>query len=82
MHSEVTKSGVTIRNAFRRAKPSSEGGCQILQTEMEFFRKKRNRMQDAQFKNQGLFVRSGVIEAVCKSVIGQRLKQSGYAVDY
>ncbi len=29
------------------------------------------------FRLQGLFIGSGVIEAGCKSVIGQRLKQSG-----
>lgn len=67
----------SIRNAFRRAKPSSEGGRQTVQTELEFFRKNQKRMQYAQFKSQGLFVGSGVIEAGCKTVIGQRLKQSG-----
>ena len=29
------------------------------------------------FRQCGLFVGSGVVEAGCKSVIGQRLKQSG-----
>ena len=29
------------------------------------------------FRQNGLFVGSGVIEAGCKSVIGQRFKQSG-----
>jgi hypothetical protein len=29
------------------------------------------------FRQCGLFVGSGVVEASCKSVIGQRLKQSG-----
>jgi hypothetical protein len=29
------------------------------------------------FRSRGLFVGSGVVEAGCKSVIGQRLKQSG-----
>ena len=31
----------------------------------------------AQFRQQGLFVGSGVIEAGCKTLIGQRLKKSG-----
>jgi len=35
------------------------------------------RMQYKDFKKQGLFVGSGVIEAACKNVIGRRLKQSG-----
>lgn len=42
-----------------------------------YFEKNKDRMRYAQFKADGLFVGSGVIEAGCKSVIGQRLKQSG-----
>jgi hypothetical protein len=34
-------------------------------------------MRYHRFRQCGLFVDSGVIEACCKSVIGQRLKQSG-----
>ena len=29
------------------------------------------------FRSRGLFVGSGVVEAGCKAIIGQRLKQSG-----
>jgi hypothetical protein len=35
------------------------------------------RMRWAEFRGQSLFVGSGVAEAGCKTVIGQRLKQSG-----
>ena len=34
-------------------------------------------MRYAEFRKQGLFVGSGVIEAGCKMIVGQRLKQSG-----
>ena len=34
-------------------------------------------MRYNQFRKQGLFVGSGVMEAGCKSLIGQRMKQSG-----
>ena len=34
-------------------------------------------MRYQHFRSRGLFVGSGVVEAGCKSVIGQRLKQSG-----
>ena len=34
-------------------------------------------MRYPEFRRQGLFVGSGVIEAGCKTVIGARLKQSG-----
>jgi hypothetical protein len=46
-------------------------------TEIGYLGKNRERMRYAAFRNQGLFVGSGVVEAGCKSVIGQRLKQSG-----
>ena len=39
--------------------------------------KNKERMRYAEFRAQGLFVGSGVIEAGCKTVIGTRLKQSG-----
>lgn len=35
------------------------------------------RMQYAEFRAQGLCAGSGVVEAGCKTVVGQRLKQSG-----
>jgi hypothetical protein len=34
-------------------------------------------MRYPEFRQKGLFVDSGVIEAGCKSVIGSRLKRSG-----
>lgn len=34
-------------------------------------------MRYKSFRDQGLFVGSGVIEAGCKTIIGHRLKQSG-----
>ena len=45
--------------------------------EIGYFDKNKKRMRYAKFKDQGMFVGSGVVEAGCKSVIGQRLKQSG-----
>lgn len=45
--------------------------------EIGYLEKNNARMRYAQFKADGFFVGSGVIEAGCKSVIGQRLKQSG-----
>ncbi len=34
-------------------------------------------MRYADFRAQGLFVGSGVVEAGCKTLIGQRMKRSG-----
>ena len=47
------------------------------QTEIHYFEKNKEHMRYANFRAQGLFVGSGVVEAGCKNVIGQRLKQSG-----
>ena len=48
-----------------------------LTTAAEYFRKNAHRMRYADFRAQGLFVGSGVMEAGCKIVVGQRLKRSG-----
>jgi hypothetical protein len=50
---------------------------QLVETEAAYFKNNAHRMDYASFRQQGLFVGSGVIEAGCKNVIGKRLKQSG-----
>lgn len=50
---------------------------EVLEKEREFFRSNAERMRYAKFRSQGLFVGSGVVEAGCKVVFGQRLKLSG-----
>jgi hypothetical protein len=47
------------------------------ETEIHYLEKNKERMRYAEFRAQGLFVGSGVVEAGCKTIIGQRLKQSG-----
>jgi len=42
-----------------------------------YFKTNAHRMRYAYFRAQGMFVGSGVVEAGCKSIIGQRLKLSG-----
>jgi len=49
----------------------------ICEKEIGYFEKNRDRMRYADFRERGLFVGSGVLEAGCRTVIGQRLKQSG-----
>jgi hypothetical protein len=48
-----------------------------IRTEADYFARNAERMRYPQFRNQHLFVGSGVIEAGCKTVIGSRLKRSG-----
>lgn len=49
----------------------------VKERESGYFEKNKERMRYDQFREKGLFVGSGVLEAGCRSVIGQRLKQSG-----
>ncbi len=48
-----------------------------LATEADYFERNAARMRYPSFRKQGFFIGSGVIEAGCKTVIAQRLKQSG-----
>jgi hypothetical protein len=45
--------------------------------QLAYLNKNKEHMRYSEFRRQGLFVGSGVIEAGCKSLIGLRLKQSG-----
>jgi len=53
------------------------GPQEEVQKEREYFRGNAERMRYAEFRSQGLFVGSGVVEAGCKTIFGQRLKLSG-----
>jgi hypothetical protein len=52
------------------------GLAEDIHTEAHYFQGHKERMRYPKFREQGLFVGSGVIEAGCKTVLG-RLKQSG-----
>lgn len=63
--------------ALRDWAASNQELAQRLRTEADYFERNAERMNYPEFQRQGLFVGSGVIEAGCKTMIGQRLKQSG-----
>lgn len=48
-----------------------------IEKEIDYFRTNATRMRYGEFIAAGYFIGSGVIEAGCKTVIGQRMKQSG-----
>lgn len=50
-----------------------------LQAQLTYFRNQRERLHYAQYLREGLPIASGVIEASCKTLVTQRLKQSGMA---
>ena len=59
------------RSAFPPDK--TEAGAKAL----DYFEKNRDRMRYRYFRDQGYFIGSGVVEAACKTVVGQRFKGSG-----
>lgn len=48
-----------------------------IAVELEYFRNNRHRMKYAELAAQGIPIGSGVVEAACKTLVGQRLKCSG-----
>ena len=50
---------------------------ETVQRELDYLERNRARMDFRHYREQGWFIGSGVVEAGCKRVIGQRLKQSG-----
>lgn len=58
---------------LRKEHPSSK----VLERELKYFRAHRHNMRYWKWREQGLPVGSGVVEAACKSLVTQRLKLSG-----
>ena len=50
---------------------------EAVQRELDYLERNRARLDYRHYRAQGWFIGSGVVEAGCKRVIGQRLKQSG-----
>jgi hypothetical protein len=58
---------------LKKKHPGSKKTRQVL----AYFRKNRHRMQYAAFRARGLPIGSGVVEAACKTLVAQRMKNSG-----
>jgi hypothetical protein len=50
-----------------------------LETQLTYFRNQKHRMRYAEYIRKGLPIASGVMEASCKTLVTQRMKQSGMA---
>lgn len=66
-----------VVRSMKKLRPAQLNKKESIERTVEYFRHNAHRMKYAEFKRAGLFVGSGVVEAGCKAVIGQRLKQSG-----
>jgi hypothetical protein len=64
----------SVRAALRR-KPQPLRDT--VESELRYFEQNADAMRYARFRRQGLFIGSGVVEAGCRALIGQRLKRSG-----
>ena len=67
----------TLIEEARDCLPKDPRAGKDARTAIGYFEHNKERMRYADFKAQGLFVGSGVVEATCRSIVGQRLKQSG-----
>lgn len=57
--------------------PKGTQARQLAKKQIGYFQRNRSRMTYQTFRQAGYFIGSGVVEAGCKTVVGQRLKQSG-----
>jgi hypothetical protein len=64
----------TLRYRVRKAKGHT---YEQLLKELTYFRNQRHRMHYAAYLRENLPIASGVVEAACKTLVTQRLKQSG-----
>jgi len=57
--------------------PASGQGKKSMLKQLCYFEKNAPQMRYAEYRQKNFFVGSGVVEAGCRTVIGERLKQSG-----
>ena len=67
----------TLVKTLRGLQPEGEELTRLVRNQVDYFAHNAKRMRYPDFRAQGLFVGSGVVEAGCKTVIGTRLKRSG-----
>jgi hypothetical protein len=51
--------------------------CQAAKKQIAYFQRNRSKMLYQTFRQAGYFIGSGIVEAGCKTVVGQRFKLSG-----
>jgi hypothetical protein len=66
-----------VVNTLRQLKTTNEELAHQISKEAGYFERNKKRMRYPHFRSQKIFVGSGVVEAGCRTVIGERLKRSG-----
>lgn len=67
----------TVIRSIRSWHPADDEAKEIRRRELAYFEKNKNRMMYATFKANGYHIGSGLVESACKTIVTQRLKQSG-----
>jgi len=73
---EAGEIAALVRKAGRKLPPTA-AGQEALRKALNYFEENAPQMRYGEFRKRKVFVGSGVVEAGCRTVIGQRLKQSG-----
>ena len=66
-----------IISQAKEALPQEAGTRKLAKVQIGYLERNRTKMLYRTFRTAGYFIGSGVVEAGCKVVVGQRLKQSG-----
>lgn len=66
-----------LQQARKRVATAKRQAAKLARKEIAYFERNRSRMFYATYRQLGFFYGSGVVEAGCKTVIGQRCKASG-----
>jgi hypothetical protein len=66
-----------LREIAAKHAGTQPGLAEEIDKQADYFESNTPRMRYPEFREQGFFIGSGVIEAGCKSIVGVRLKQSG-----
>ena len=67
----------TLLRSLNRMKPKTVEQEKAIEREWGYFTRNRKRMQYARYRQKGMMIGSGPVEAGCKTVVGARLKGSG-----
>lgn len=75
---EDPEGAAKILRALRYRRDQAQGTARmLLATELEYFRRMRHGMEYVAYKQRSFPIGSGVVEAACKTLVAERLKQSG-----
>jgi hypothetical protein len=66
-----------ILGSMRRLRPKQDQVKEEVRRAIGYFETNKDRMRYSDFRQQALFIGSGVVEAGCKTIASHRLKQSG-----